>query len=69
MASISLCSRPQFNYCDLEHRLLETVLESFLDSDNFDYLLQKTCTKERSRDIITLEGLREKITTEVNRGS
>ena len=41
--------------------LSEIALESFPDSDNFDYLFQKTCTKETPRPTITLEGLQEKV--------
>ena len=46
--------------------LSEIVLESFPDSDNFNYFFtKKTCAKETPRDTITLEGLQIKITTEV----
>ena len=47
--------------------LSEIVLESFPDSDNFDYLSQKACTKKTPEDTITLEGLQAvKITTQVD---
>ena len=45
--------------------LSEIVLqESFPDSDNFDYLVQKNMYKKTPRDKITLEGLQERSTTE-----
>ena len=55
-----------FNFVCQNENLLETVLESFPDSDNFDYLLRKTYTKETQRDTITLERLQEKITTKTD---
>ena len=45
-----LCQKPE------SVSLSEIALESFPDSDNFDYLFQKTCTKETPRPAITLEG-------------
>ena len=50
--------------------LSEIELESFPDSDNFDYLFRKTykMSKEIPRGIITLQGNQVKITTEVDRG-
>ena len=49
--------------------LSEIVIESFLDSDNFDWtMFYKKCKKETPRDTITLEGLQVNITNEVNAG-
>ena len=44
------------------------IIESFLDSDNFDYVLQKNVKRDTKRYNHTFEGLHVKITNEVNAG-
>ena len=50
-----LCQKPE------SVGLSEIALESFPDSDNFNYLFQKSCAKEIPRPTITLEILQEKV--------